>query len=113
MRHELIRRRVMYGLSVAAWLICSYCIWGAINDETVAMRCWMIVTLVIAATLTTCSLLVSFLAPLGYVYRAGYEARDRREEEVVTTPLDIAVGGTPGCVVIPLRPVRHFARSDN
>lgn len=85
MRHERFKRRVLYGLTGFSWLVCAHFVWAAIYYETIATRVWLMVALVVSATMSTASLFTAFVAPLEHVYRAGYEAQ-LRAAHVVDEP---------------------------
>lgn len=110
---ERFKRRCLYALTGFVWMVSLPILWAAITSESVAMRCWMVVFLVIASTLTTSSLFVFFMPPMEALYRIAYQ--DGLRAEVGHPNLGLVVGGQPqpGHVVVPIRPVKHFSRSDN
>jgi hypothetical protein len=72
-KRDRIRRRVLYGSTVWAWLIVGHFASMSVklpDDST--QRTWLVVTLAIASCLFTSSLLVCMLPSQDRAYRSGF-----------------------------------------
>lgn len=110
MKHERVRRRLLYGITAASWLAVGHFGATAIKyPEDVTYRVWLMMALVVAGCLCTASLFASYIVPLEKVYRTGYDAGRQAADSSTYRPMLVAVNDRRGSNVTPIRQIR----SDN
>lgn len=67
-----VKRRCLHVGATAAWAVSACLLAVGIEVESHALRLLLMFALTVAATLTSAAILVSMLAPMPAVYRAGF-----------------------------------------
>lgn len=101
---ECVKRRVLNGLTVAAWGAVAELAWASIQrPDSVTHRVWFWIMLGMACCLFTASLFASLVAPMERVWQAGYQAGQRSSDGRLRQPVIAVIDNWHGSVTSEFR----------